>query len=191
MRGNDYDYDFDDEYDLNKEDEFGSDDELYFEDDEELEFDRRGGTSDEDDVEISMEVDAQGNEIWYAQDPKVPGAGSMGHSAEEAVEGLEDRRQQYRDMLRRSRDGDLGDEDESGEEIPESEHSGEHDVRISMEVDDKGNEIWFAKDPRVPGSSSIGHSAEEAVEGLEERRRKFREMLRKSRDDKKDDKKKE
>ncbi len=188
MARNDYDYDFDDEYDLGDEDEFESDEELYFEEDEELEFDRRSGSADEDDVEISMEVDAHGNEIWYAQDPRVPGSSSMGHSAEEAVEGLEDRRKHYRDMLRRSRDGDLADEEsEEGEEIPEPEHTGEHEVRISMEVDEKGNEIWFAKDPRVPGSSSIGHSAEEAVEGLEERRKKFREMLRKSRKEKREE----
>lgn len=50
-----------------------------------------------------------------------------------------------------------------------------------MEVDESGREIWYAKDPRVPGSQSIGHSAEEAVDGLEERRKKFREMLKKSR----------
>jgi predicted RNase H-like HicB family nuclease len=182
MPRNDYDYDFDDEYDLDDEDEFDSGEELYFDDEEELEPDRRAGGKDEDDVEVSMEVDAQGNEIWYAQDPKVPGSSSMGHSAEEAVEGLEDRRRQYREILSRSRDGDLDEE----EEIPEPEHSGEQDVRISMEVDEKGNEIWFAKDPRVPGSGSMGHSAEEAVEGLEERRRKFREMLRKSRERKKE-----
>jgi predicted RNase H-like HicB family nuclease len=182
MARNDYDYDYDDENDVDPDQELGTDDELDFEEPEELGFGRKAGSGEEDDVEISMEVDPEGNEIWYAQDPRVPGSSSMGHSAEEAVEGLEDRRQQYRDVVRRSRAGDLGEEE--GEEIPEPEHSGEQDVRISMEVDEKGNEVWFAKDPRVPGSSSIGHSAEEAVEGLEDRRRKFREMLKKSRKEK-------
>ena len=131
-----------------------------------------------------MEVDADGREVWHAEDPRIPGSSSIGHSAEEAVEGVEDRRQQYREILRRSRDGDL--EDDELEEIPQPEHTGEHEVRISMEVDASGREVWYAKDPRVPGSQSIGHSAEEAVDGLEERRKKFREMLKKSREQGKD-----
>jgi predicted RNase H-like HicB family nuclease len=83
-------------------------------------------------------------------------------------------------MLRRSREGSP--EDDEPEAIPEPEHvSGEHDVNISMEVDETGREIWYAKDPRVPGSHSIGKSAEEAVDGLEDRRREYRDMLHKSR----------
>jgi predicted RNase H-like HicB family nuclease len=130
-------------------------------------------------VEVSMEVDAEGREIWYAADPRVPGSASIGHSAEEAVEGVDERRREYRETLRRSRE-DLS-EDEA-EPIPPPEHvSGEHDVEISLEVDEAGRELWYAKDPRVPGSNSIGHSAEEAVDGLEQRRREYREMLKKSR----------
>ena len=74
---------------------------------------------------------------------------------------------------------------EETEQIPEPEHTGEHEAQVSMEMDEKGNELWYAKDPRVPGSESIGHSAEEAVDGLEDRRKKFRDMLRKSREKKK------
>ena len=54
-------------------------------------------------------------------------------------------------------------------------------VEVSMEVDEKGNEVWYAEDSRIPGSSSIGHSVEEAMEGVEDRRRKYREMIKKSR----------
>ena len=177
----DYDYDSDDDFELEPSDDLDYERELDFEDDDELSIGPLSSSGDEDDVEISMEVDVDGREIWYAQDPRIPGSSSFGHSAEEAVEGVEDRRQQYRDMLRRSRESDLGEETE---EIPEPEHTGEHEVQISMEVDEKGNEVWFAKDPRVPGSSSIGHSAEEAVDGLEKRRQKYREILKQSRDKK-------
>jgi hypothetical protein len=104
MPRNDYDYDFDDEYDLDDEDEFDSSEELYFDDEDELEPDGRAGHSGEQDVRISMEVDERGNEIWFAKDPRVPGSGSMGHSAEEAVEGLEERRRKFREMLRKSRE---------------------------------------------------------------------------------------
>ena len=51
-----------------------------------------------------------------------------------------------------------------------------------MEVDEEGNRIWRAEDSRVPGSTSQGSSLEEAMEGVEDRRRKFREMLRRSRE---------
>ena len=61
-------------------------------------------TTGEHGVEISMEIDEQGNEVWYAQDSEVPGSTSMGHSVEEAVEGVEDRRRIYREMRRRSRE---------------------------------------------------------------------------------------
>jgi predicted RNase H-like HicB family nuclease len=183
------DYDFDEEeYYYESEDPLASDDDKYpFDEEEDVdtippqEFPRgeRG-------VEISMEVDAEGKEIWYAEDPQVPGSTSIGHSAEEAIEGVSDRRQQYRDMLRKSRDDSLGDED--AEPIPPPEHvSGEHDVDISMEVDESGREVWYAKDPRVPGSHSIGKSAEEAVDGLEDRRKEYREMLKKSREKRKHD----
>jgi len=178
MARNDYDYDYDDDLETEPQDERAGDGELEFDDDKQS-IGPREGPGNEDDVEISVEVDADGREVWHAQDPRVPGSSSIGHSAEEAVEGVEDRRQQYREMLRRSRDGTM--EDEDPDEIPEPEHTGEHEVRISMEVDESGREVWYAKDPRVPGSQSIGHSAEEAVDGLEERRKKFREMLKKSR----------
>ena len=69
------------------------------------------------------------------------------------------------------------------DEIPASEHpTGEQEVEISMEVDEDGNRIWRAEDSRVPGSTSQGSSLEEAMEGVEDRRRKFREMLRRSRE---------
>jgi predicted RNase H-like HicB family nuclease len=136
--------------------------------------------SGEHDVEISREVDKDGNEIWYADDSKVPGSTSMGSSIEEAMEGLEDRRRAYREMLRKSREED---EEDEGDEIPEPDHqSGEHGVEISMEIDESGNEVWYANDAKVPGSTSHGHSVEEAVEGLEARRKAYREMLRRSRD---------
>ena len=68
------------------------------------------------------------------------------------------------------------------DEIPTSEHSTEEqEVDVSMEVDKDGNEIWRAEDSRIPGSTSQGSSLEEAMEGVEDRRREFREMLRRSR----------
>jgi len=178
MARNDYDYDYDDDLETEPRDEYGGDEEPEFDEDERS-IGPRAGPGSEDDVEISMEVDAEGREVWYAEDPRIPGSSSIGHSAEEAVEGVEDRRQQYREILRRSRDEST--EDEELDEIPEPEHTGEHEVRISMEVDESGREVWYAKDPHIPGSQSIGHSAEEAVDGLEDRRKKFREMLKKSR----------
>ncbi|MCH8254431.1 MAG: hypothetical protein IID06_03700 [Gemmatimonadetes bacterium] len=76
-----------------------------------------------------------------------------------------------------------GDESEDElDEIPTSEHSTEEqEVDVSMEVDEDGNEIWRAEDSRIPGSTSQGSSLEEAMEGVEDRRREFREMLRRSR----------
>ncbi len=77
---------------------------------------------------------------------------------------------------------ELDQEDELN--LPEMGHStGETNVDISMEVDEAGNEVWFAGDSRIPGSSSMGHSLEQAMEGVEERRRKYREVLRKSREE--------
>ena len=37
---------------------------------------------DEDDVEISLEIDAHGNQIYHAEDAKVPDSRSQGYSAE-------------------------------------------------------------------------------------------------------------
>ncbi len=176
----DFDYD-EDEYYFEVDDLLDAEeDDLLLDDEEDLEsLSPDEFPSGEHGVEISMEVDAEGKEIWYAQDPRVPGSSSIGHSAEEAVEGVEDRRREYRELLQKSREGILDDETEP---IPPPDSvSGEHDVDISMEVDESGREIWYAKDPRVPGSRSIGHSAEEAVDGLEERRREYREILKKSR----------
>ena len=68
------------------------------------------------------------------------------------------------------------------DEIPTLEHpTGEQDVEVSMEVDEDGNEIWSAEDSQIPGSTSQGSSMEEAMDGVEDRRREFREMLRRSR----------
>lgn len=80
-----------------------------------------------------------------------------------------------------------GDESEDElDEIPTSEHSTEEqEVDVSMEVDADGNEIWRAEDSRIPGSTSQGSSLEEAMEGVEDRRREFREMLKRSRKDRK------
>ncbi len=75
------------------------------------------------------------------------------------------------------------DDDENLDSAPESGYStGEHDVDISMEIDEDGNEVWSAEDSKVPGSTSKGHSVEEAMEGVEDRRREFREMLKRSRE---------
>ena len=115
----DYDYDHEDDFDTDARDEFGVDEELEFDEDE-LSIGPGTGPGEDDNVEISMEVDPEGREIWYAEDPRIPGSSSIGHSAEEAVEGVEDRRQQYRDMLRQSRDGPI--EEEEVDEIPEPEH---------------------------------------------------------------------
>ena len=88
---------------------------------------------------------------------------------------------------------DLDDPEQSGDEsedeldeIPTSEHStGEQEVEVSMEVDGDGNEIWRAEDSLIPGSTSQGSSMEEAMEGVEDRRREFREMLKRSREGRK------
>ena len=90
-------------------------------------------------------------------------------------------------------ESDLDDAEQSGgeaedelDEIPTSEHpTGEQEVEVSMEVDEDGNEIWRAADSRIPGSTSQGSSMEEAMEGVEDRRREFREMLRRSREGRK------
>ena len=83
-----------------------------------------------------------------------------------------------------SSDEDLDEDEQDEDVIPDASLStGETNVDISMEIDDHGNEVWFAGDSRIPGSSSMGHSLEEAMEGVEERRRQYREMLRKSREE--------
>lgn len=136
---------------------------------------------DEDDVEISLGIDADGNEVFIAEDGKVPDNHSQGYSAEEAIEGLEQRRREFREMLRRSKSGEFMDDEP--DEIPGTDDPADGDgVNISMEIDEDGNERWYATDPKVPGSASMGLSAEEAVDGLEDRRSEFREMLRKSRE---------
>ncbi len=72
------------------------------------------------------------------------------------------------------------------DEIPTLEHpTGEQDVEVSMEVDEDGNEIWRAEDSRIPGSTSQGTSMEEAMDGVEDRRREFREMLKRAREGRK------
>ncbi len=134
----------------------------------------------DDDVEISMEIDADGNEIYYAQDAKVPDSHSQGYSAEEVIEGLEERRREFREMRRRSKSG--GFEEEEPDEIPAADLPVSGDgVNISLEIDEEGNERWYATDPKLPGSASRGLSAEEAVDGLEGRRSEYRDMLKKSR----------
>lgn len=73
-----------------------------------------------------------------------------------------------------------GDDDDL---IPAPEHPTDPGVEISMEIDEHGNEVWTASDSRIPGSTSMGHSVEEAVDGVEDRRREYREMLRRSREE--------
>ncbi len=74
------------------------------------------------------------------------------------------------------------DDDEDRDSVPASGLStGEHDVDISMEIDEDGNEVWSAEDSKVPGSTSKGHSVEEAMEGVDDRRKEYREMLKRSR----------
>ncbi len=85
---------------------------------------------------------------------------------------------------------DKGDEantpDMDHRDAPPPEYStGERGVEISMEVDEDGNEVWYAEDSQVPGSTSMGHSVEEAVEGVEDRRRLYRDMKRRSREERK------
>lgn len=133
--------------------------------------------SGEHDIETSMEIDNKGNEIWYAQDSSLPGNVATGSSANEAVEGIEERRREYREMLRHSREA--GDDEDDIDTIPTGD-TGEAGIEVSMEVDDGGNEVWFARDSRIPDSSSMGHSVEEAVDGVEDRRKQYREMLRNS-----------
>jgi hypothetical protein len=85
---------------------------------------------------------------------------------------------------------DPKDDDEEDEEdldeIPGPEYTtGEQDVEVSMEVDEDGNQVWRVEDSQIPGSTSKGHSMEEAMEGVEDRRREYREMLKKSREKRK------
>jgi predicted RNase H-like HicB family nuclease len=170
--GHDYDEDDLDDFSILDEDEDEFDElDLLGDPDSEL---------DDDDVEISMEVDADGNEIYYAQDAKVPDSHSQGYSAEEVIEGLEQRRREFREMRKRSRSAHF-DEEESDDLAVDDVHANGDGVNISMEIDEEGNERWYATDPKVPGSASMGLSAEEAVDGLEDRRQEYREMLRKSR----------
>ena len=85
-----------------------------------------------------------------------------------------------------SYDVELDEEDDTvdnGDLLPESGHRTDPGVEVSMEVDEDGNEVWYASDSRIPGSTSKGHSVEEAVEGVEDRRREYREMIRKSREE--------
>jgi hypothetical protein len=87
------------------------------------------------------------------------------------------------DYLFRDFDDDEGMEPADDEdELPAGYTTGESGVEISMEIDEKGHEVWFAQDSRIPGSTSMGHSLEEAVGGIEDRRRQYREMLRRSRE---------
>ena len=72
--------------------------------------------------------------------------------------------------------------DENEDTIPPVKHpTGEQGVEVSMEIDERGDEVWIAQDSRIPGGASLGHSVEEAIDGVEERRRQYREMLRRSR----------
>lgn len=73
--------------------------------------------------------------------------------------------------------------DEDEEMLPEARSRTDPGVDVSMEVDEDGNEVWYATDSRIPGSTSRGHSVEEAIDGVEDRRRQFREMIRKSREE--------
>lgn len=96
-------------------------------------------------------------------------------------DGFDDEYETF-DMDDELEEDELDQEDELS--LPEMGYStGETNVDISMEVDEDGNEVWFAGDSRIPGSSSMGHSLEEAMEGVEERRRQYREVLRKSREE--------
>ena len=88
-------YDYDDDYESPGED-----------DHDDADTDRippSGYPAEEPGVNISLEIDADGNEVWRAEDSRIPGSSSLGSSAEEAIEGVEDRRREYREMLRRSK----------------------------------------------------------------------------------------
>lgn len=54
----------------------------------------------------------------------------------------------------------------------------EHEpVDVELEIDEvTGESRWVARDPELPGSESFGQSIEEAMEGLDERRKAFRKM---------------
>ena len=86
----------------------------------------------------------------------------------------------FRDLDDEGADDVLADDED---QIPPEYTTGESGVEISMEIDEKGHEVWFAQDSRIPGSTSMGHSLEEAVGGIEDRRRQYREMLRRSREE--------
>ena len=79
-------------------------------------------------------------------------------------------------------DGSTPDEEEEREEtldeiLASARELADDSTEISMEIDEDGNELWHAQDPKVPGSSSLGNSLEEAMEGMEDRRREFRELI--------------
>ncbi len=104
-------------------------------------------------------------------------------------DGYEDEYDEYESGGEPNLDDPEQSDDESKDEfdeIPTLEHpTGEQDVEVSREVDEDGNEIWRAEDSRVPGSTSQGTSLEEAMEGVADRRREFREMLRRAREGRK------
>ena len=94
---------------------------------------------------------------------------------------------EFRELGFRSHDdpsdpGEPHQDDTDEDESPPEFTTGERGVEISMEIDEQGNEVWYAEDSEVPGSTSRGHSVEEAVEGVEDRRRIYREMRRRSRE---------
>ena len=77
---------------------------------------------------------------------------------------------------------DVDEVDEDVDTIPPQQHTTGENLEVSMEVDEDGNEVWFAHDSQVPGSTTTGHSMEEALDGVEERRKAYREMRRRSRE---------
>ena len=94
----------------------------------------------------------------------------------------------YDDTYSDDYDEDTADGSQLGDEYPDDDSpagysTGENDLEISRELDEDGNEVWFAKDSQIPKSDSIGHSLEEAMNGVEERREAYRKMLRRTRKD--------